>query len=347
MDVVFDAVDAALDRVRRRLPATLLGVGGVLWVLATAVFTWVALTEGNLGSGAALTVLPGTLLVMVAVRGLDRLRRPIWPLGVAPLVVLAGLMIPSVPPSQPIEMVIPVVAFLYAQLFLAVVAAADELHRRRATRAGEQRPAMTAIGRRRLLQTKILLATLVVLVLSQTAGDRISLENRVADQPGQATFEFLFSCFSIPMFVGIWWRRRGLAWYAAIALPAVFALSLLPRPPEALGEVILTQGWIIVAATWQWLKAARAPFWPHPPRPPRPPHEAWQQRPPQGWPQPPAQSWPQAPTRSWPQPPAQPWTPPPAQPWTPPSPPSPWQPPPPQPWPPGFPPSSPPGKDPG
>ncbi|GIE77982.1 hypothetical protein Aph02nite_39320 [Actinoplanes philippinensis] len=262
MDVLFDAVDRALESARRRWPATLFVLGAVLWVSATAAVVGVALLDSNPQAGAVLAVPPAALLAIVATRGITRLRWPVWLVGVALPVVLAGLVAPQAARfDDAYAWVIPVVAFVYAQIFLGTVAAGDELFRRRVGRTGKGRDHMSAVGRRRILQVKVLVATLVVLVSSQIAvgvdGDTYAPGNQV----GWSAFEYLFSCVSAPMFVAVWWRKPALAWYAVAVLPLVFALSLLPRTPEARLEAVLAQGWIVVAATWQWSRAAVKPFW--------------------------------------------------------------------------------------
>ncbi|WP_433795665.1 hypothetical protein [Actinoplanes sp. CA-252034] len=262
MDVLFDAVDRALESARRRWPATLFVIGAVSWALATAAVVGVALLDDSPRAGAVLAVPPAALLAIVVARGVTRLRWPVWPVGVALPVVLAGLVAPQAArfPGE-FSWVVPVVAFVYAQIFVGTVAAGDELFRRRAARTGKGRDRMSAVGRRRILQVKVLVATLVVLVSSQIAVGVGSGDHRSADQVGWSTFEFLFSCVSIPLFVGVWWRKPALAWFAAAVLPVIFALSLLPRSPEARGEAVLAQGWIVVAASWQWSRAAVKPFW--------------------------------------------------------------------------------------
>jgi hypothetical protein len=274
MDVVFDTVDRALETVRRRWPVVLLAVGGILWVLATAAVVGATILMGARITALVLVALPTALLIVVAVRGLDRTRWPIWPWGVALPVFLAGLVPPQAPRfEETFDWLVPILVFVYAQVFLAVVTAGDELYRRRTSTPGpdQEVPAMSDFGERRILQTKLLVATLVIIGTSQAALD-LGADNYAGDnQVGQSSFEYGISCVAVPMLVGVWWRLRGLAWYAVVVLPAVFALSLLPRTPEARWEAVLTQGWIVVAAAWQWGKAARKPFWPHPRTEPVPP----------------------------------------------------------------------------
>jgi hypothetical protein len=314
MDVLFDAVDRALETVRRRWPAALMAVGGILWVLATAAVVAVAVLNGALISGAVLIALPTILLVVVAVRGLDRTKWPFWLVGVALPVFLAGLVPPQAPRfAEPFDWVIPVLVFVYAQVFLAIVTAGDELYRRRtapspaaaapspaspsaasppasaastsapsaspstsasASADGQAWPELSDFGQRRVLQTKLLVATLVVIGASQAAVGMGVDSYTAGNATGRSGFEFGIACVALPMLIGVWLRVRGLAWYSVIVLPTVFALSLLPRTPDARWEAVLSQGWIVVAAAWQWGKAARKEFWRFPPAPPVPPAPA-------------------------------------------------------------------------
>ncbi|MFC4063366.1 hypothetical protein [Actinoplanes subglobosus] len=261
MDVLFDTVDRALESARRRWPRTLFVVGAVLWGLVTVAVVGVALLDSSPVAGVLLCVPPAALLAVVVARGITRLRWPVWPVGVALPVFLAGLVAPQAARfPEPFDWLVPIVVFVYAQIFLGTVAAGDELFRQRAGRTGKGRDRMSAIGRRRILQVKVLVATLVVLASSQlVVGDDYAGDNAV----GRTSFEYAFLCLSVPMFVGVWWRKPALAWYAVVVLPVVFALSLLPRTPEARWEALLAQGWIVVAAAWQWSRAAVKPFWRH------------------------------------------------------------------------------------
>lgn len=255
MDVLLDAVERLSEKLRRRWPKSLLTVGLILWALVTAAICWaVTVMSGGPVTAIVLAAPPVALLIVVAFRGIDRLVWPLWPLGVALPVFLAGLVTPQAPNfEEPFTWLAPVLIFIYAQIFLSTVATVDELYRRRAAEAVPMGP----VGRRRILQMRVLVATLVVLGATQVRS-----ETGYSDEDtGRQLFEFGFACLGLPMFVGVWLRLRGLAWYAAGVLPAVFVLSLLPRSPDARWQALLAQGWIVLTATWLWARAARQPYW--------------------------------------------------------------------------------------
>lgn len=259
MDVLFDAVERLSEKVRRRWPKTLLTVGLILWALVTAAICWAAtLMSGGPVTAIVLAGPPAALLILVGRKGIDRLVWPLWPLGVALPVFLAGVVTPQAPRfEEPFTWLAPVLIFIYAQIFLSTVATADEVHRRRLPVA----VAMGPVGRRRILQTKILVAMLVVFGTNQFRTDA----GYDPADVGHQLFSVGFGCLGLPMVVGVWLRLRGLAWYAAGVLPVVFALSLLPRSPDARWQALLTQGWIVLTATWLWARAARQPYWKWPP----------------------------------------------------------------------------------
>jgi hypothetical protein len=285
MDPLFDAIDRAMESVRHRWPRTLFAVEITLWLLATAVAVGVAVLSGGAVPGIVLAVPSAALLIIVGMGGLDRVGWPVWPIGVLMPVLLAGLLAPLAQRfHDPFDWLAPIVVFLYAQIFLGAVGTADELYRRRPAPPAPlsphsldspvpAAPEASAFTERRLLQVKILVATMVVIGSAQAAVSLSSDGYQPGNAVGASGFEGGVSCLALPMLLGVWWRRRGLAWYAVAVLPALFLLSLLPRSPEARWETVLSQGWIVVAATWQWRKAAVKPFWRDPPRPSPPP--AW------------------------------------------------------------------------
>jgi hypothetical protein len=264
MDVLFDAVERLSESLRRRWPGAVLGVGLTLWLLVTVAFGWAAtVATGGPVTGIVLATPPAVLLSVTALRGIDRLPWPVWPLGVLLPVALAGIVAPQAPDFEPpFDLLAPVLLFVYTQIFLSTVAAADEVYRRRTAGPGRMGP----VGRRRLLQTRILVATLVVLGSTWVRSDP-GLTADVGNVNGAQGFGYAFGCLSLPMFVGVWLRRHGLAWYAVAVLPTVFALSLVPRNPDGRWQALLAQGWIVFAATWWWGRAAVQPFWKWPPPP--------------------------------------------------------------------------------
>jgi hypothetical protein len=140
VDVLFDALDRAMESARRRWPTTLFVIGAVLWVLVTAALVGFALLDSNPTAGVVLAAPPAALLAIVVARGITRLRWPVWPVGVALPVMLAGLVAPQAARYDDVfRWVVPVVVFIYAQILLGTVAAGDELFRRRVGRTGKGR----------------------------------------------------------------------------------------------------------------------------------------------------------------------------------------------------------------
>jgi hypothetical protein len=255
MDVVFDAVERLSEKLRRRWPRTVLTVGLILWALVTATICWaVWFISGGPTAAVVVGVPPVALLIVVAARGIDRLVWPVWPLGVALPVFLAGMVAPQARTyDEPLDWLVPILIFVYAQIFLGTLATADLLYRRRAAAAAP----MGAVGRRRILQTKVLVATLVMLGVSVLARDA----GYDPDDRGEGVLYLGFGCLGLPMFVGVWLRLRALAGYAAGVLPGVYLLSLLVRSPDERWPSLLAHGWIVLTATWLWVRAARVPYW--------------------------------------------------------------------------------------
>jgi hypothetical protein len=194
VDVLFDALDRAMESARRRWPTTLFVIGAVLWVLVTAALVGFALLDSNPTAGVVLAAPPAALLAIVVARGITRLRWPVWPVGVALPVMLAGLVAPQAARYDDVfRWVVPVVVFIYAQILLGTVAAGDELFRRRVGRTGKGRALMSAIGRRRILQVKVLVATIVVLASSQIPVGVGIDDYAPGNAVGWSTFEFMFS----------------------------------------------------------------------------------------------------------------------------------------------------------
>ncbi|MBB2946666.1 hypothetical protein FB565_006434 [Actinoplanes lutulentus] len=141
MDVLLDAVDRVLESLRHRWPRALFIIGVTLWLLSTAAAVAVTTLSGSLATGVVIAALPSALLIIVTVRGLDRLPWPTWPLGVALPVFLAGLVAPVAQRFEdPFDWLVPILVFLYAQIFLGTLAAADELKRRRSTQDSTMSP---------------------------------------------------------------------------------------------------------------------------------------------------------------------------------------------------------------
>jgi hypothetical protein len=142
--------------------------------------------------------------------------------------------------------------------------AVDELRRtwtRRRYGSNDQ-PAVAQRAHRRVLQLKLLLATLLVAVLTNL-GDPRDYFGRTADPDGgpPLLLKFAFVLVLALAFVGVFMRRRGLAGTVAAGLLTVFVIDLYALAPAYRVTLLVQQGWLVLTAAYLWAKAAAKPYW--------------------------------------------------------------------------------------
>ncbi|SCF46682.1 hypothetical protein GA0070215_1532 [Micromonospora marina] len=281
-----DAVEQVLERLRHRWPAQLTIAGAVAWALVVITL----LTLNFLASGnfvwllSAFGISPLLLLGTVAVWGVDQVPWPVWPIGVTPLVLAAGLTPSSPSGSLLVSTATAVIAFVYAQLFLLTVQSVDVLRARRLGLVDPVPPTdvhadrwhrvldllrlppetsgvlPNARRRRRFLQVKVLIS---VLVLYSTFNPTTPLYDESGDAiyPQPVLFGELFHILVFPLVIGAIARSARVAWGAVLVLPTLFGLGLWLVDPGQRLWALLETGWIVLVAIWFWTRAATADYW--------------------------------------------------------------------------------------
>jgi hypothetical protein len=260
VDIVFDGIDHLAAIVRRRFPKSLLVMTLAAWLAVTAFMAWIIAVNGGWKTAGWVALPPLALLPLVAVYGLGRIGWPLWPVGVSPMVVLAGI-VPIQSRDWDYSWVFPSLVFVYAQVYFGVVVTIDELRRRR-TGHTEART-VDRVARRRVLQAKILIAMLVIFTLAQTGMTPYTPADPGWSR-GQSVFQAGSFCFTAPAIIGLFLRRKGLAWFNAGWMLLVGVATGLAVDSSTRLTWLVQYGWIVGSAVYLWAKAARRWYWPWP-----------------------------------------------------------------------------------
>jgi hypothetical protein len=256
MDAVFEFLDRVMTSLRRRYPRAMLATSLGIWAAGTIALLVLFYPVTSAVGLAAYVLPPATLVLAVARWGLGRVIWPVWPIGVAPAVWIAiGFGFLANTSSQPLDAwVTALMAFANAQAFLGLASSVDHLRR---LRSGDEWPVSEArTARRRLLQTKILTATAIALMLP--GGGRFD-----ATEGGFEAVHVLSTLgVGLLALLAAWFRTRLRAWLAAAAIPAVYLLNLLPLNSAGRWANVQVFGWVVLIAGWLWAKAATAWYWP-------------------------------------------------------------------------------------
>jgi hypothetical protein len=271
MDVLFDGLDRLMDAARQRFPVTMTTLSLVAWGLVAAAGSYLFGTE-SLALGGALAAGPVILLFAVAIWGVGRLRWPAWPLGMSTLVFIGGIFAPQAEQWKTgQDWAVPLVVFIYVEVFLGAIGAVDELRRRRERRRGhEDTPATERTARRRVLQLKVLVATLL-LAIGTPLGDLPSGIDAVAEAGGAPNIVKIGAVFVLLVitptvfllaFVAVFVRVKGLAVATSIGILALFTIYLAVLPPTSRSALVIEDGWLVLTTAYLWVKAATRWYWP-------------------------------------------------------------------------------------
>jgi hypothetical protein len=275
MDLLFDGLDQLMEAARRRFPVAVAAVALVLWGVLAAGSGYLLVTEGLAIGAALVSAGPVVLLLWTGACGIGRIPRPVWRICAGTLVVVGGLILPQLsPPSPTYRLALAVASFVYVQVFLGLLVSVDELTRTRVRRRSDRddRPEPTQRGHRRVLQLRVLLATLLVAVLTDLGEPRDYAE-RTADPGGGPPFLLKAAILLVLVlaFVGVFRRGRILAATVAAGLLAAFALDAYLLDPGARTTLITQHGWLVLSTSYLWGRAATRPYWPSELEPPTSP----------------------------------------------------------------------------
>ncbi|MFC3505313.1 hypothetical protein ACFOOK_30725 [Micromonospora krabiensis] len=285
MDLLFSSVERVFDLLRRRVPWLALLVATIGWVAAMVAFGWGTRWASSYGPGspsvawssvAFLVCSPLVLLLNVGLRGIAGVPPVAWPLGFAS-VALAGAWVVVAAAGSPDNggygWLFSLWGFLYAQLFVVVVATLDELARRRRHGPGRYgSPNDERRTRRRLLQVKVLIAagSLVTVLVGLRADGRLAGIEAAGDlQLGSADIRVagLAVALLVLLMLALFVRHRWTARVAALATAITVALTLFALPARQRSDTALQYGWLVVTLLYLLLKAANRTYWPAWPRP--------------------------------------------------------------------------------
>ncbi len=272
IDLLFDGLDQVMEAARRRFPVLMTVFGLVSWAVPAALGSYLFGTE-SLVMGAAMAAGPLALVVLAGIWGIGRLPWPVWPAGVSTLVLVGGLFAPAMADLDEYGEILAVLTFVYVQVFLGTLLAVDALRRRRTGSADS--PGVERTARRRVLQLKLLMATLLMVFGTalfdpgHTQHDRRPLGEPVEVLPFPLQLLSLFLLLlvyvmAMVVFVAVFVRRRTLAAVVFAGLVLIFVIELAVFTPRERSALILHDGWLIVTGAYLWLKAARAWYWPKP-----------------------------------------------------------------------------------
>ncbi|WP_405433494.1 hypothetical protein [Micromonospora sp. NBC_00617] len=279
MDLIFGSIERAFDLLRRRVPWIALLIAALGWLAATAAFIWVTRLDSNgttsqdvqWSSVAFVDLPPLVLLVIVGIRGIAGVPPVAWPLGFAPVVVasaLIGVVYAGSRQGGGYGWVVSLWSFLYAQMFVVIVASVDELARRRRHGPGGYRhPDDERRARRRLLQVKMLIAavSLVTVLVGLGADGYLDRLGAVGDlQLGRSgTRVASIAILIVPLLVlALFVRHRWTARVAALATALTVGLALFALPTRQRADTALQYGWLVCTVLYLLLKAANRTYWP-------------------------------------------------------------------------------------
>ncbi|MEV4825167.1 hypothetical protein [Micromonospora sp. NPDC049274] len=279
MDLIFGSIERAFDLLRRRVPWLALLIAALGWLAATAAFTWLTRFDSNgraslavqWSSVAFLGLPPLLLLLIVGKRGIAGVPPVAWPLGFASTVVasaLIGVIYAGSGHDGGYGWVVSLWSFLYAQLFVVIVATVDELVRRRRYGPGGYRhPDDERRTRRRLLQVKMLIAavSLVTVLVGLGAdgflnrlGEAGDLQLGGSGTPVAGIAILLVPLLLLALFVRHPWTAR----VAALAAALTVGLALIALPARQRADTALQYGWLVCTVLYLLLKAANREYWP-------------------------------------------------------------------------------------
>jgi hypothetical protein len=231
----------------------MLAVALSVWLIVLLFLVALTLSSGVVAL-VVLVSLPTVLLcVVVALRGLRRAWTWVWVLGTGTVLLISGPAVQRWLPSDELHgLAIAIGAFVYAQVYFALLGVLDHFWIARQKREESDDEARFRL--RRMLQVRLLLATLVV-VFGATSS-------RNDGYPQVMPLGVLFGFCGVPILVGAWARWRPVAWWSAATIAVIALVNLLPGDSGVRQQTLLQYGWAELVAVYLWVKAARVWYWP-------------------------------------------------------------------------------------